>query len=571
MLKKKKLLIVFLVLVFILSNVTTAYCCSIAGAISGPYNQITSDGRPVLWKNRDSWGTTDCWKTYAYYYEASAERLYETIDYIGVTDPDSEWTLMNVDPKSTGSKGLTGGSVPLYETFITPWAGANTEGLGIVQTAAHTLDNDLSGDQDSFGINNGMLNHLILSSCETVDDVEQLLRDTNGGWSHDDSEARNTNSLVMVFDKVGQMATFEITGTDFTRDNVYGADYGTEINNTTYYNLAALHTDDKDSVNPTFCSGFDWRTNFAKVDYTRSDGFEFFIDDYKTYVQNNQVINGTTPFSDGIDDRETSTSTVKRWSRVGARMDDSAWSFDYNSNLYFDYKYFIQKYVGSYGIPNETPGENNYYETVARSIGELPAGSTKPTGWHLNRFATTFSVVITGSKPGDPDDGNLTTIWVALGEPACSVFVPLFPSTGEVPSILSDMYSYSNVKRHQVYDYSDDDCLGYKESDGGRNASHDANIAALVGSVNNYYGEGGIQQSIFQLEDNAFASYDSFCGTSRTRLCNGTMTMEEIIAALTDYQNDMATTMKTHYINSTTGSSPLLDPIKYLGPPENPH
>lgn len=561
MLKKKKLLIASLVLILIFCNVTTSYCCSIAGVIG---DEFSVDGRPVLWKNRDSWGTTDCWKTYAYYYETNANHSYETIDYIGITDPDSEWVLQHRDPKSNEKSGI-GTGVPVNESFITPWAGANTEGLSLVQTAAHNLENTLSGDQDSIGINNGMLNHLILSSCDTVDDVEQLLRDTNSGWSHDDSEARNTNSLIMVFDKYGQMATFEVSGTDFTRDNTVGADYGTEIGNDTYYNNETIHTDDKDSANPNLYSGFDWRTNFSKVDYTRSDDFKFFIDDYKTEVNNDEVVN-TLSFSDGIDDRDNSASSVKRWARVGARMDDNAHT-DTNSNLIFDYKYFIQKYVGSFGIPNNTSGENNYYETVSRSIGELPSGSTKPTGFHLNRFVTTFSVVITGSKPGDCDDGNLTTIWVALGEPDCTVFVPLFPSTGEVPPILANMYTYSNQKRHQIYEYTNDDCLGY---DAGRNDSHNVKLTDLVGSSNNYYGEGGIQQPIFQLENNAFASYDSFCHTARTRLSNETMTMSEIITALTAYQNDMATAIKNHYINGTTGSTPLLNPLNYLGAPENP-
>lgn len=112
-----------------------------------------------------------------------------------------------------------------------------------------------------------------------------------------------------------------------------------------------------------------------------------------------------------------------------------------------------------------------------------------------------------------------------------------------------------------------DDCLGYSA---GRNVNHNLNLTALVGSTINYYGDGGIQQPIFQLEDNAFSSYDSFCSIARARLSYGTMTMDEIISALTDYQNDMATTMKNHYTNGTTGSSSLLNPLNYLGPPEDP-
>lgn len=203
---KKKFFIISLIFMLLLSTCINAHACSIAGAI-GDY---TTDGRPVIWKNRDSYGTKDCWKTYPYYYEAPTNTNF--ISYIGITDPDSKFTYIpgsirtsdNYETKNIGTNGEIG--IPIYNTYIVPWAGANEKGLGLVQTSAHTLSNEFqqsqgyTPDQDVSDITNGMLNHLILSRCETVDDIEQLLVDSNDGW-YPENYARNTNSIIMVFDR----------------------------------------------------------------------------------------------------------------------------------------------------------------------------------------------------------------------------------------------------------------------------------------------------------------------------------------------------------------------------------
>lgn len=532
MINKKKILIFALVLIFMFYSALNAYACSIAGAV-GDY---TTDGRPVLWKNRDSWGTTNCWKTYPFYYEATSSEL---ISYIGITDPDSKFTYI---PGSIRDPGK-----PVTNTYVTPWAGANENGLGLVQTAAHTLSNDFqqlhgyTPDQDTSDINNGMLNHLILSRCETVEDVEQLLRDSNDGW-YAENYARNTNSIVMVFDKNGRMATFEISGSDFTRDNVTSADYGTEINGTKYYN--SIHNDDKDFVGPVWYNGIDWRTNFAKVDYTRADGFEFFKDDHETIVYNNGIINSIREFSDGIDDREYSPSSVKRWTRVGARMDDNYHFMNGDDNdLSIDYRYFIQKYVGGYGIPYADG--YNYRESLARFIGDMPdSDGERSTGYYLNRFCTTFSVVIVGSKSDDADEGALTTIWLAQGEPGNTVFLPLFPSLGYIPDEFDNMYEISNDARHVFYEYTDDDCTGYSS---GRNVDHTIDVDTLMGD---YYGRSNFQRTLFNNEDDMFDIYDNYMSTTRQYIENNTWTIEQGLSYIRNniYFNYLPT-WKSNYIN----------------------
>ncbi|SHJ73476.1 C45 family peptidase [Paramaledivibacter caminithermalis] len=558
--RRKKIFCILIAVMFFGMNIASAWACSIAGATGS----ATVDGRPVIWKNRDSWGSENCWKTFAYYHKTSNNE-FDKFNYVGVTDADTK--VYYSDPKKVKEQEKERTNEPIDLTPITepihpykyyPWAGANEKGLGLVQTSAHTLSRDFqqeqgfTPDQDPNGIDNKTLNHMILCSCETVDEVEQLLRDTNNGW-YDGSTARNTNSIIMVFDKYGNMATFEVSGADFTRDNVSEEYTPQNFPGYSYPIYPAVHEDDKDLENPSDgeYNGYDWRTNFARVDYERDDGFKYFVDEHRTYVEDNQVVNGEQG-QDGIDDREYSTSTVKRWGRIGIRMDDPHDK---------DYRYFIQKEVGAYGI-----GQIYDIETLARSIGDLPytnenGEAQKATGWHLSRFCTTFSVVITGSKASDSDDGKLITMWLAQGEPSHTIFIPIFPFAGEPPEILNDMYLYSNEKRHLLYDYQDTDgdgddneCTGYTEE---RNADHSINLALLTG--NGYYGQGGIQRPIFLTENWAYNKYNQKMFNIRYQLDNNFITDDELRQNLKEWQENIAQTMKTHYINGTYPNEALTD------------
>ncbi len=506
--KFTKLLLAAGFLLFLGSTVTQA--CSIAGATGAS----TGDGRPVLFKNRDAWGSKDDWKVFAFSHEAtgdtfgSEDRYGDRFNFTGVGDLDS------IDPASD-------------EYY--PWAGANEKGLALVQGGNHSLKANVitaqgyTPDEDTNGMDNGQLNMLILSRCETVDEVEELLRDTNAGGGWNGSQARFTTSLVMVFDRYGNMATFEVGPTDFTRDNVTAEYY--KDNNGFY---SDIHDDDKDLANPVdgAYSGFDWRTNFNRVSYV-SANYPFFVDESTTKVIDNTVVNtGDTP--DGIHDWEYSISAVSRWSRVGHRMDDP---------LLKDYQYMIQKNTGAKGMPKLYD-----IESLAKSIGNLPYDGEKPTGLHINRFATTFSVVITGSKIDDPHDGSLTTIWLAQGEPTVSVFIPIFAPL-KTPGCLHNMYRFTNEKRKLVYDYDDDDSLGYST---GRNVDHAIDTQALTGSSDNgsqYYGEGGIQYPIFQSEYWAYDQYDAFLQYLRT----ASLTERQLKTVMKLWQDVIANLMKTAY------------------------
>lgn len=526
---KKVLAVSLLIVLLAFCMSETALACSIAGATG----DSTTDGRPVLWKNRDSWGSSsekqDCWKAFPFRHEkdyssfGSGDTYTDRFDFIGVTDVDS------------------------YDTSIgeyIAWGGANEKGLGLVQSAAHTLANDFqtehnyTPDQDLNGMTNGLLNHFILSRCETIDEVEQLLRDTNNGGGWNNSTARNTNSILMVFDRYGNMATYEVCGTDFTRDNT-----NSEYDQDPAGNYSWFHNDDKNLSNPPngYYNGYDWRANFSRVGYSRSDGFPFFVDNYTTIVSNGEIINYGYGLNDGIHDWEPSTSAVKRWTRIGIRMDD-----DWDK----DYQFMINKSVTSGGL-----GSDYTMETLARNIGELPAVS-KETGYHLNKFVTITGIVITGSKIGDPYDGKLTTIWLALGEPTLTTFVPIFPYAGDPPTALDDMYVYSNQKRHLVYSYTNDDSTGYSS---GRNADHSIDCIALCGqdgSTSKYYGEGGIQAPIFATEEWAYEQYENLMDD----VLNTTYSLPALQTKLSQWQTSKANQIKSAYINNSVPTAIPDDP-----------
>jgi len=185
----------------------------------------------------------------------------------------------------------------------------------------------------------------------------------------------------------------------------------------------------------------------------------------------------------------------------------------------------MQKDVGSGALPLDY-----YIEALARSIGNLPS-DPKSTGWHVSRFISVSSAVITGSNLDDPYDGKLSCIWVCLGEPSVGVFVPIFPFAGDPPSCLSDMYQEINDKRHEVYDYTGEDSGSYSD---GRNIDHTIDPDALCG-VDGYYGEGGIQEYTFGIENWAFSEYDQFMAQMR----QSSLTDAELQQELADFQNSI--------------------------------
>jgi hypothetical protein len=496
-----------------------AEACTIAVATG----DSTADGRPVLWKNRDYYTRTDAWQATLFRHEKTGGRfssdesddLYgDRFAYVALSDRGDE-----------SQEGIT-------ETELDPRAGANESGLALVSAEAHTLRN---GSQDEKGINNGGLNHWILSRCGTIEEVQQLLTDTNDGGGYDGSYARDTASLIAVIDRLGGAVIFEVDGNSFARQNI-----------TKEFTTWDVRPHSSGPPAGGY-SGFDYRTNFSRITFTNPiSGFPYFVDVCTNTIVGDRVELDCDGIPDGINDLEVGkrVSSVKRWDRVAARMDDGT----------KDHQYFIQKWMRVGGHPRE-----NYLETVARSVGYapyLPSSSEhawtqeKLVGNHLNRFVTVSSVVIVGSKAGDKDLGRLTTMWVALGEPSVAIFVPVFPYAGKPPGVLDDFFLSVNAKRRLVYDYGED-TDGYPVDNidaespysSLRNADHSIDLSALFGG--NYYGEGGLQAYNFAIEDWLFKAHSATVGQLR----EGPIT-DITPFTLTTRQEEWATWAFEAYVNS---------------------
>ncbi len=146
-----------LILVWV-SAVTPSYACTTA-VISG---KVTADGRPLLWKNRDT-----------------------------------------RDGRHNEVAKITGGK---YEAVAvvnagqrkSVWMGVNEVGFCI----ENSLSRDLSTDDDSSGPGNGSFMRMALQRCKTVDDFRRLLEETN-------ISGRSTLANFGVIDAHGGAALFE--------------------------------------------------------------------------------------------------------------------------------------------------------------------------------------------------------------------------------------------------------------------------------------------------------------------------------------------------------------------------
>ena len=143
------------------------FACTIGLALG----TATSDGRPLVFKNRDI----------------------------------TNWSLeFRVDTPS-GEHAYVRNS---YAGSTTAWMGANEVGFAIVQSAAYNVSSGGSG------LGNGTMMNYALKNCTTVDDFEDILIATDGG-------GRSTAANYAVIDAYGDGAIFECSPYEYDR---YDAD-----------------------------------------------------------------------------------------------------------------------------------------------------------------------------------------------------------------------------------------------------------------------------------------------------------------------------------------------------------
>lgn len=127
---KKTIILTLLVMILF----TGSYACTTA-VISGKY---TKDGRPMLWKHRDTWAVNNKIMTFH-------DGKY---DYVALVN----------------SKDSSGKSV---------WIGYNTAGFAIMNSASYNLNNDTIKQTGQ----EGRLMKRALQTCATIDDFEKMLND----------------------------------------------------------------------------------------------------------------------------------------------------------------------------------------------------------------------------------------------------------------------------------------------------------------------------------------------------------------------------------------------------------
>ncbi len=134
--KRTSLFKYFLFIVWAALPLTGAFACTSA-IISG---KLTQDGRPLMWKNRDTGNLRNCLKYFA--------AVGHTYNYIAVVNSDD-----GDDPRSI-------------------WIGTNEKGFSIM----NTLSYNLRGPGENYtGKNNGSLMKRALEVCATVEDFKCLL------------------------------------------------------------------------------------------------------------------------------------------------------------------------------------------------------------------------------------------------------------------------------------------------------------------------------------------------------------------------------------------------------------
>jgi hypothetical protein len=187
-----------------------------AGVASG---RATTDGRPLLWKTRDASAVDNevIWNT---------SGTYPFVSVISAGDPSSSWM------------------------------GVNEKGFAII----NTLSTDLTAGRT--GLHNGLFMAYALGEAATVEEFEELLRETN-------ESGRMTNTNYGVIDATGAAAFFETAGHEYWRYDAADTEKG-YILRTNF----AIHGDRSGGDPPGSMDRF-LQTERLMIDFYRTDKIDF--------------------------------------------------------------------------------------------------------------------------------------------------------------------------------------------------------------------------------------------------------------------------------------------------------
>ena len=355
---------------FLLLGQLTIFPCTVA-VVSG---KATRDGQPLMWKNRDTSGLDNK----MIYFKS------EKYAFIGLIDARDKKTE-NV------------------------WAGINTEGFAIMNSAS----GDLSEGPEGMA-NNGRFMKRALSECANALDFESLLNRTNGN--------RKVAANFGIIDAEGNACFYETSNSTFQK------------------------FDTKDpKVAP---QGYIIRTNYAF------------------------------------------TSPVKNGGGGYIRFERASGLFQAASaEERLDYKFILRE--AARDLANE---KLNSFPLTDPKVYDSSSPVCINTNDTINRNSTASVALFHGVS--DPKKARLATMWILLGQPVCSVAVPLWANAASVPEVLSGpetaplndfsralaSYLYPD-KRGHMYQY--------------------LSIPRLI-----HYGGEGVLSRLFKIENKVFAETD---------------------------------------------------------------
>lgn len=352
---------------FLLLGQLTIFPCTVA-VVSG---RATRDGRPLMWKNRDTSGLDN-------------KMIYlkgEKYAFIGL-----------IDARDKKPENI--------------WAGINTQGFAIMNSASEDLSEGQSGM-----MNNGRFMKRALSECANILDFENLLNRTNGN--------RNVGANFGVIDAQGNACFYETSNSTFQK------------------------FDTKDpKVAP---QGYIIRTNYAFSAPVKNGGGGYI-----------------------------------RFERA-SRLFQAA-----SAEERLDYKFILQE--AARDLVNE---KLKSFPLTDPKISDSSSPVFINTDDTINRNSTASVALFHGVS--DPEKAYLATMWILLGQPVCSVAVPLWANASSVPKVLSgpETAPLNDFARALAY---------YLYPDKRGHLNRYMNISRLI-----HYGGEGVLSRLSKIEKEVFA------------------------------------------------------------------
>jgi len=307
------------------------------------------------------------------------------------------------------AKSGVGGSMRLMgETYFNTTAdpstvctgGANESGFAITNTTCIDTTNDIF---DIDNVNTNLLEKA-LENCRTLAEFEVLAKNYKTYWS-----GKNISGIFGVIDAYGGAAIYEMW-TDGNGNDLMFRKFDIDTGAVTDEAGAAFF-----DIKYPQTTGFNNRTNS-----NHTNGWIEIVSDTPREIRARQLLSAM---------KLNNTLTPRNIMRYVSK--------DVCGGNPADYFYDPDN-------PSSTIANN--WDTGDSSVDNYQnpnRGGQMYTRYCISRYQTTMGFVVEGAA--NPGQANLTTMWVSLGEPSLSVFIPFFPYAEKVSAYAVDDTHETNV------------------------------------------------------------------------------------------------------------------------------